>query len=59
MLRLTNCAWGAGQPYRTDRGPLGRASNMFMFDLLPPEEVAEDYHQIHAVAQFFLEKLGE
>ena len=52
MLRLANCAWGAGQAFRSDKGPLGRMSNMNVFDLLPEEEVAKDYHQIKAAALF-------
>jgi hypothetical protein len=58
LLRLANCAWGAGQPFRTDKGPLGRAGAMNMFDLLDHEEVEKDYHQVRAAAQFFLEKLS-
>jgi hypothetical protein len=58
VLRLANTAWGAGQPFRTDKGPLGRATRLNMFDLLDPAEVSKDYHQIKAAATWLQEKLG-
>ena len=57
MLRLANCSWGAGQAFRTDKGPLGRAGNMNCFDLLDQTEVAKDYHQIKAASTWLLKKL--
>jgi len=57
MLRLANCAWGAGQSFRTDKGPLGCMTNMNIFDMLLPEEVAKDMNQIMAAAKFILKKL--
>ena len=57
MLRLANCAWGAGQAFRTDKGPLGRMKGMNVFDLLDAGEVAKDLHQITAAATWLLEKI--
>ena len=58
VLRLANAAWGAGQPFRTDKGPLGRATRLNVFDLLDPAEVAKDYHQIKAAAAWLQGMLG-
>lgn len=58
MLRLANATWGAGQSFRTDKGPLGRATNMNVFDLLDADEVDKDYCQIKAAALFLKEKLA-
>jgi hypothetical protein len=59
LHRLANATWGAGQPFRTDKGPLGRADRVNVFDLLPSEEVDKDWKQIQAAAVFLLEKLGQ
>ena len=59
LLRLANCAWGAGQPFRTDKGPLGRANRLNFFDDLPEVEVRKDFHQIWAAATWLLTKLEE
>lgn len=59
MHRLANCAWGAGQAFRTDKGPLGRMKNMNVFDLLDADDVEKDLHQFTAAAKWLLEKLSE
>jgi len=59
LLRLANATWNAQQPLRMDKGALGRASNMNVFDLLPAEEVDKDFIQIEAAAKFLLQALAE
>lgn len=54
VLRTANATWGAGQPYRADKGPLGRADRMNVFDLLDQKAVAKDWHQIKAAADWLL-----
>lgn len=58
MHRVANATWGAGQPFRLDKGPLGRADRVNVFDLLDPVEVAKDWVQIQTAAKFLVEKLG-
>lgn len=57
MLRFANCSWGAGQSFRTDKGPLGRMTKMNVFDLLDPIEVEKDLHQVKAAAKWLLKKI--
>ena len=57
-FRTANCAWGAGQPFRTDKGPLGRATRLNYFDDLPSTEVQKDMYQIRAAAKWLSDKLG-
>lgn len=59
LLRLANATWGAGQPFRSDKGPLGRADRVNVFELLPQEETAKDWVQIQAAARFLEEKLWQ
>lgn len=58
LLGLANCAWGAGQPFRTDKGVLGRLTGLNVFDLLDAAEVAKDFHQIQAAADKLYEKVA-
>ena len=59
LLRLANCSWNAGQPFRAiGSAPLSKVGNMNMFDLLPQSEVDKDWHQIRAAALFLRDKLG-
>jgi hypothetical protein len=57
MLRFSNCAWGSGQGFRTDKGSLGRLTRMNLFDLLDEDEVLKDLYQIIAASRWLLEKL--
>ena len=57
VLRMANCAWGAGQSFRTDKGPLGRLTRMNVFDLLPEEEIEKDMIQVRAAAKWLLSKM--
>ncbi len=58
VLRVANATWGAGQPFRTDKGGLGRATRMNVFDLLDQAEVDKDYHQIKGAANWLLQKVS-
>ena len=59
LLRLANCSWNAGQPFRDiSSNSLSRIKSMNMFDLLDQAEVEKDWHQIKAAALFLREKLG-
>ena len=57
MLRIANATWGAGQPFRTDKGPLGRATRLNWFDDLDLDEIEKDMYQIKAAAVWLLAKL--
>jgi len=57
LLRAANCAWGAGQPFRSDKGLLGRATKLNFFNDLPEEEVRKDLFQIRAAATALLAML--
>ncbi len=59
MLRIANATWGAGQPFRLDKGPLGRADRVNVFDLLDPVAMEKDWEQIQTAANFIVEKLCE
>jgi hypothetical protein len=54
LYRVANATWAAGQPFRTDKGPLGRAGGVNVFDLLDPVEVDKDWNQIAASADYLL-----
>jgi hypothetical protein len=56
-LRLANLSWATCQPFRSDKGPLGRADRVNVFDLLEHDEVIKDYYQIQAAAQYVLDQL--
>ena len=58
LLRAANCAWGAGQPFRSDKGPLGRANRLNFFDDLKEEEVRKDLYQIRTAARELLTRLS-
>lgn len=53
LLRLANCAWGAGQPFRSIEGAM---TQMNCLDSLDDNEVAKDWHQIKAVAEWLISK---
>ncbi|MFH0873617.1 MAG: hypothetical protein V1846_02115 [Candidatus Komeilibacteria bacterium] len=55
LHRAANGTWGAGQSFRTDKGPLGRMTRMNLFDDLDPVEVAKDWAQIQAAAAYLLQ----
>jgi len=57
LLRLANACWGAGELFRTDRGTLGRLTNLNIFDLLPEKEVEKDLIQILATAKWLIKQL--
>lgn len=59
LHRLANATWAAGQPFRSDKGPLGRAAGVNVFDLLDQAEVAKDWHQIHAAASYLLTEMDK
>jgi hypothetical protein len=58
LLRFANCAWGAGQGFRRDEGPLGRITRMNIFDMLETDEVLKDFYQIKAASKWLLEKIN-
>lgn len=55
MYQIANAVWGAGQPFRTDKGVFGRETNVFY--LLPDNEINKDAVQIKTAAAQLLEKL--
>jgi hypothetical protein len=59
LHRVANATWAAGQPFRTDKGPLGRAGGVNVFDLLDEVEVAKDWHQIQAAANYLFAELSK
>lgn len=54
---LANCAWGAGQPFRTDRGILGRITNLNFYSLLSKEEKEKDLILILVTAKWLWERI--
>lgn len=55
---FANATWAAQQPMRTDKGPLGRATRMNIFCLLPKSEVDKDIAQVRATAGWLLEQIS-
>lgn len=59
LHRLANLGWAVCQPFRGDKGPLGRAKSVNIFDLLAQTEVDKDWHQILAAAIYLLAAMTE
>lgn len=56
LLRIANGTWGAGQPFCTDKGPLGRVANLNFFDDLPADVVEKD-EMVYIAADWLAHKI--